>query len=86
MSEEGKSKRLESKYVILKLSDDVHSGSADLWMVAGESTGMTSQLAVRRFLGRQDHALTDGTYVAVSKRFWFPVTVKLETKTTLKLS
>lgn len=66
-----------SEYVILELD------SSGYWTEHSSTTARDAETAIRKHV--DGHGNEPGTYVAVPRKSWKPLTVKAETVTTLKL-
>lgn len=74
-----------TKYVVLSLSPDEGNPeyTARRWIVESEQEARSAQAAIAASV---NDASFGGTFIAVPLRSWRPVTVKVETKTSLKFS
>lgn len=70
-----------TEYVILERQDEQRND----WAVVDVGEARSAQSAISGFLGSSPRDV-GGSFVAIPKRSWKPVTVKVETKTALKFS
>ncbi len=78
-AEEPKAEKQDTAYLVLSKDDD-----KDWWILVGTYSATSSKAAVAAAVKAK--GATAGTFVAVPKRSWQPLTLSVETATKVKLT